>query len=336
MLHRRVSTSRIYLTLTSCGLLLAGRSAAQTYNISTIDVPCAACTGGIARATSAIGINPAGDIVGGYTDAAGHQHGYILSRGEFTTLDVPGELAGVSGSLPTLLRGISPSGEIVGTYTAPVSTVPFGSPDFCIAASPATCVKGFLYSHGNFSKVLYPLSSGGVHPGSVPNHFTPDGTIYGCLHDYDTGVSMHGAVWSRLGGASLLPNGGELSSADPMSASGVPMSMNNGATPNGHTIVGLMGSHGYLVRNGMFEQFDVAGSSSTSLWDINPSGAFVGVYHDTRNHAFVQLSGAFAPVVLDPAGSIGATAVGINPGGVVAGTYTDAAGHVHGFVAVPQ
>jgi hypothetical protein len=114
------------------------------------------------------------------------------------------------------------------------------------------------------------------------------------------------------------------------------MSMNNGATPDGHTIVGLMGSHGYVVRNGMFEQFDVPGSNGTNLWDINPSGTFAGVYHDTRNHAFIQLRGSSSPVTLDPEGSIGATAFGINPGGVVVGSYTDSAVHVHGFVAVPQ
>src|SRR6185369_14121025 len=98
MLHRRLSTGWMYLALiTSSGLLLLpSSSAAQTYLISTIDVPCSACTGGIARATSAQGINPAGDIVGSYTDAAGIQHGFLLSRGEFTTIDVPGELMGVT------------------------------------------------------------------------------------------------------------------------------------------------------------------------------------------------------------------------------------------------
>ena len=209
MLNRRGSTAWINLALTTCGLLLLpGSGAAQTYNISTIDVPCSACAGQIAKSTSAIGINPAGEVVGTYTDAAGHQHGYVLSGGQFITIDVPGELAGVGGTLPTVARGISPSGEIVGTYTAPVSTAPFGNPNFCSASAPASCSKGFVYSHGRFSTVLYPLPSGGYHPGAVPNHFTPDGAIYGCLHDYDTGMSMFGAIWSRLGGASLVAGGG--------------------------------------------------------------------------------------------------------------------------------
>src|SRR5689334_24764714 len=113
MLHRRLSTGCMCLAFAGSGSLMFPRSSvAQTYNISTIDVPCAACTGGIARATSAIGMNPGGDIVGAYTDATGHQHGYVLSGGQFTTIDVPGELSGVSGILPSIGRGISPSGEI--------------------------------------------------------------------------------------------------------------------------------------------------------------------------------------------------------------------------------
>src|SRR5689334_15537766 len=160
MLHRRLSTGCMCLAFAGSGSLLFPRSSAgQTYNISTIDVPCAACTGGIARATSAIAINPGGDIGGGYTGATGHQHGYVLSGGVFTTIDDPGELSGVGGILPTIARRISPSGEIVGTYNAPVSTAPFGSPQFCSAAAPASCVKGYLYSHGRFSTVLYRLPS---------------------------------------------------------------------------------------------------------------------------------------------------------------------------------
>src|SRR5579872_1412976 len=101
-------------------LVLAAGGAAQPFNFYTIDVPCTACPGGIARSTSAQGINPAGNIVGFYVDAIGMSHGYLLSPGQFTTIDVPGSLAGVSGALPTVARGINPAGDIVGNYVAPV------------------------------------------------------------------------------------------------------------------------------------------------------------------------------------------------------------------------
>src|SRR5690348_15201973 len=100
------------------GLLVAGGAAAQPANYYTIDVPCSTCPGGIARSTSAQGINPAGDIVGVYVDAVGMAHGYLFSGGQFTTISVPGSLAGVPGVLPTVARGINPAGDIVGNYTA--------------------------------------------------------------------------------------------------------------------------------------------------------------------------------------------------------------------------
>ncbi len=344
MFRIRIPASLVGLALLVSGLLLlpAG-SAAQSFNITTINVPCAACPGGIAYTTAGLGINPAGDIVGFYIDTTG-QHGYRLHRGQFTTIDVPGSLAGVSGTLPTVAEAISPSGEIVGTYTAPFNTtVPFGSPDYCDPSHPATCTKGFLYDDGNFSRVLFPLSSGGFHPGAVPRRITPNGDIYGCLHDNDTGNSMFGAVWTRFGDFSLTAGGGELTHSDPLATTGVPMSMNNGATPSGHTIVGhytdMAGhTHGFVVRDGEFHVYDVpvTGSLFTVIWDINPAGAFVGFYHDTRNHAFVQLPEGSPLITIDPANSIGANAAGINPAGVIVGSYTDTGGHVHGFLAVPK
>jgi probable HAF family extracellular repeat protein len=55
------------------------------------------------------GINARGDIVGFYTNADGIAHGFLLSGGTFTTVDVPGVIQ---------LRGISASGVIVGSYRA--------------------------------------------------------------------------------------------------------------------------------------------------------------------------------------------------------------------------
>src|SRR5215471_840711 len=97
---------------------LVQAAAVQRFNFVSIDVPCDSCPGGIARRTAVGGINPGGDIVGVYTDAVGMQHGFLLSGEQFTTIDVPGALAGVAGTLPTVARGIGPSGDVVGQYTA--------------------------------------------------------------------------------------------------------------------------------------------------------------------------------------------------------------------------
>jgi hypothetical protein len=194
-------------------------------------------------------------------------------------------------------------------------------------------------------------------PGAVAQRITPDGDIYGCLHDRNTGPSMYGAAWTRSGAFSLTLGGGQL--ADETVA--VPMSMNNGATPGGDTIVGFFvdmddRSHGYLVRDGVFEAYDpTADTDQSTIWDINPSRQFVGSYHvkdepALRRHAFLQNPDDPNPVTLDftcqqPGGCAGApfgavafvtAAFGINPDGAIVGQYQLVMGGAsHGFVAIP-
>jgi probable HAF family extracellular repeat protein len=211
--------------------------------------------------TAAEGINPGGDIVGTYKDAEGHQHGFLLSNGQFSTIDVPGAVA-------TIATGIDPARDIVGRYTAPrYSTAE------CTASGSPACIHGFLHSHGTFSTLTFP-----GHPGAFAQRITPDGSIYGCLHDLDLMGSMFGAAWTRFGDISLTAGGSEL--ADP--GESLPASMNNGATPDGNTIVGHFTDmttnlvHGFVVLSGNLQVYDVP--------DINPGGAIVGQYTDTSGH----------------------------------------------------
>ena len=317
--------------MVTCSLVVTAPAFAQSFTFDLIDAPCSDCPGGIARTTSAQGINPDGVIVGFYIDAAGKQHGFRWSEGRFTTIDVPGSLAGVNGTLPTTARGISPSGDIVGTYTIPASNAPTGSPAYCPATDSPACVKGFLYRNGNFSTVLVD-----GHPGAIAQRIAPDGTIFGCVHDTDLMGSMIGFVRTRSGDVILLAGGGQLS--DPKME--VRPSMNNGGTSEGHTIVGMdmmMGrNRGYVVRDGKFQPYDVPGSTTTAIWDVNPSGAFVGVYRTTRNHGFLQLPDGSAPITIDPPNSVNATALGINFVGAIVGQYTELGGRLRGFLAIPN
>jgi len=208
---------------------------AQSFNFTPIDVPCSACPGGIARRTAVGGINSAGEIVGVYTDAVGKSNGFLLRDEEFITIEVPGSLVVLSVPSPTVARGISPSGEVVGQFTAPYNppastSAGFDSPAYCPAAGSAACIKGFLYSHGHFSAVLFP-----GHPGTIPQRITRDGSIYGCLHDFDLMNSMFSAAWNRFGDTSLTAGGGALT--DPNQS--FPNSMHGGATPDGDTVVGF-------------------------------------------------------------------------------------------------
>jgi uncharacterized membrane protein len=70
-----------------------------------------------AKSTKAIGINPRGDIVGIYCLVASplcakgnkNDHGFLLSEGEFTTVDFP-------AALETDAYKINPRGQILGSY----------------------------------------------------------------------------------------------------------------------------------------------------------------------------------------------------------------------------
>jgi hypothetical protein len=319
--------------------------------------------------TSARGINARGDIVGLYVAVAGgQQHGFLLSDGRYTSLDFP-----VPGVRATIANGINPRGEIVGQYTVPVhnpnNPPPEDSPLYCPSASDPACIKAFYYWRGQFSTVIFPatVDENGQphkHPGAIAQRITPDGDIYGCLHDHDLGQSMFGAAWTLLGTFSLTSSGGELS--DPMA---VPMSMNNGAMPGGgDTIVGLFvdmpvnpaqtpQQHGYTVRNGIFEPYDPTPTTNlTAIWDINPSQQFVGTYREggensARRHGFLQNPDGSAPVIFDftcqeatgcagaPFGTVALATVafGVNPDGIIVGQYVlTNGGLAHGFVAVPS
>jgi hypothetical protein len=250
-------------------LALAGSSAqAQRYKYASIDYPNAI-------RTRTWGISPGCVIVGDYLDSAHVQHGFLLVRGRYVTVEVPGSLIGLPGVLPTGLRGINPAGDIVGIFIAPP-----GSSEGCTLAGSPPCIKGFLLHRGTFSTVLFP-----GHEGSIPKGITPDGTIYGCYHDADFMATMFGFARTASG---------EFTSID------VPASMNNGATPDGSTIIGLYSdltmmppiTHGYVIQQGNFQSFDVPGSTFTQPWDINPRGRIVGEFQDLTGafHGFVELT----------------------------------------------
>jgi hypothetical protein len=310
--------------------------ATERFIFTSIDVPDAA-------ATLATGINAREAIVGIYYDTAGNSHGFLLKDRNFHTVDVPGSLVGVSGTLQTEANGINNAGEIVGDYYAPPGAP--GAPA-CTAQTPAfspQCRRGFLYRKGHFSDVLVPGKAG-----SIPNAITPEGTIYGCDHDADYFGSMVG--FGRIGHdkyITLNAGGGELSNPDEQ----VLASMNNGSTPNGAIIVGLYVDppksggryRGYVVQNGNFRPYDIAESTATQIWGINSDADFVGLYDDANGneHGFLQRWREDAPLTIDvPSGPpFNATltdAFAINSAGVIVGLYIDAIGNYHGYVAHPR
>lgn len=336
-------------------------SVAQDFTFVSIDVPCAAfpsgapcptTTNGYSARTALGAMNPGGDLVGVYSDGAGKQHGFVLSEGEFTSIDVPDSVIGLNDgkTLPTVARGINPAGEIVGSFNAPYdpprsTTADANSPEYCpFPASDsrsAACIKGFLYQRGRFSVVLFP-----GHPGAIPGAISPDGSIYGCMHDYDTMNSMFSAAWIRTSATytytSLAAGGGGVS--DPNQS--YPNSMHGGATPDGRVVTGFYvdmsnHTHGYIIEDDVLQTYDIADSLATVVWDINPGLEIAGTYIDAekRQHGFIQLPGS-APVTIDaptiePFYATRTVFQGVNAAGVLTGQYTDIQGRTHGLVAIP-
>jgi hypothetical protein len=292
-------------------LLLVAAAPAQSFNFASVDFPNAI-------RTRAWGINPGGVIVGDYLDSSNTSHGFLLAGGHYITVDVPGSVIGLAGTLPTQVRGISPGGDIVGVYFAP----PGESAGCSVALSPP-CIKGFLLRRGTFSTILFP-----GHEGSIPQRITPMGTIYACYHDSDLMGTMFGFARTANGTFTGID---------------VPASMHTGATPDGKIIVGLYTdmtmmpppTHGYVIENGNFESFDVPGSTFTQGWDINPAGNIVGDFRDEAGmfHGFLRTASGY--IAIDFPAAVASHAFGTNSGGAIVGRYTDTNGKTHGFLAVP-
>lgn len=341
-------------------LILTAATFAQNFSFVSIDVPCKDCPGGIARQTAVGDINDDGEMVGNYVDAVGKQHGFLLRRGKFITIDVPGELVGSTGTLTTVALGISPSGDIVGRFTAPYNpplstTAPLDSPMYCPATGSVACIKGFVYSpHEDDGNDDDPAADADIthfrgitfpgHPGAIPARFTRNGALHGCLHDFDQMESMFSASWYPWGDASLMAGGGELADA----TASYPNSMHRGGTPDGRILVGFYvdmtvkpnHTHGYILQDGILTKYDVPDSTLTIVWQINGQHEMVGQYTDGSGvgHGFLQLPDGPTPLTFDatPLNAVSTVPTGINNRGDIVGSYTDSHGKSHGFLAVPH
>jgi hypothetical protein len=177
---------------------------------TSISPPGAGCFG-----TIPAGINPQGDIVGFYFDSTSCSvHGFLLSKGIYTNIEVPPSLGALPGS--TGASAIDPQGDILGTYSdtsgithgfllshgafsaipdipAPGSfTYPQGmnpQGDIVGAAFVTPCC-GFLISHGTISIVDLPGSSE-----TFPYGINPQGDIVG--YYIDNNGNQHGFVLRR-------------------------------------------------------------------------------------------------------------------------------------------
>ena len=273
-----------------------------TYAFSTIDYP-----GSIV--TAPWGINAAGDIVGAYVVPGERAHGFVLSEGFWTTVDVNSDNG-------TTVIGIGPSGEIVGDYQMPTD--------------PAWKWRSFHITKQG--EVIDPVF--GDHASTVPVRVLPDGTIIGWVQDAVSPATKYGVV--------LTPDG-VLTKYDSL-----PNSQLNSGTPNGKTLVGTYKdaqgvSHGFILENsvrGPDIDFPAQNVATTAVQEINPAGNVISGYYVIAGvpHGFVaQRRGAsgWAFRTVDVPNALITVIRGANAGGALVGQYQDSSFKWHGFLATP-
>ncbi len=219
-------------------VLAASGAQAQSYNFSLIDFPSAAVT------TRATGINSEGQIVGRYTDSSGRFHGFLLSQGVYTSIDVP-------GALFTIPHGINNEGQIVGRY------------------GDASGTHGFLLSGGSFTTINFPGALA-----TRPQQINSRGDIVGT--QIDAAGRWHAFLLSGGTFTSFDFPGATMTEALGINAEGVISCVYLLVNYN----EGDRNNHAFVLSNGEFTSLDPPGSTSTFGWKMNERGQIVGCWTD--------------------------------------------------------
>jgi len=216
------------------------KTVTETYK--AVNYPHAAQQGG------AQGINDLGQIVGIYVDGSGVSHGYELSGGRFTTLDVP-----FTGAIATFADGINNSGEVVGGW---VDSDRNGHGFTLIGG-----VYGSFDFPGGFDTQAFSINSAGDIVGpyndasGIAHGFLLSGGTY-------TSIDFPEALASIAGG---INDAGDIV-GDYCTTSEC------AATDDWND--------GFLLSEGAFTTIAIPGEIYTIAQEINNNGVVVGVYGD--------------------------------------------------------
>jgi hypothetical protein len=195
-----------------------------------------------AEASSAVGINTSGKIVGYYRGSSSAVHGFLYDGSRYTTIDYP-------GSASTYAWDINDAGVIVGYYT--------DSNGFD---------HGFLNHNGTSTAINFPGANDTYAYG-----INSSGDIVGFYGDSGQGGNGHGF---------LLSNGVYSSFDAPFANATVAQGINDAGAIAGYYDANFI-PHGFTYAGGVFTTVDVSGAQATELWRIKNSGNVVGVAVDS-------------------------------------------------------
>ena len=303
-----MSTGRLLASsVMTLGLSFATQSFAQTFTYTQIDAPNSSLT-------RPFGINSYGQIVGASEDADGTVHGFLRDTdGTYLKLDYP-------GASFTNAMGINDQGVIVGSWTdsqgknhtylrSPSGVISnFDPPAPCFPSKDPTRGRGInnhgdivgrCYSpnHHEYGWILHNDGTFQIVTGSgfasSDAWFAPDGGQYIAGGDYTEGTHrsgegiywiagfVHGVLWNRNGGVTIL---------DAHNSQTGLRSMNSSGDITGIYHDDALGrDHGFLVRNGVIINIDFPNSSDSEDPFINDNGMIVGGFIDAANveHGYI-------------------------------------------------
>jgi probable HAF family extracellular repeat protein len=328
-------TKRLVVSLAAVALLLSGAARARAEYIVT-DL---GTLGG--HASSAVGINDAGQVVGTAFTSTGAYHAYLYSNGVMIDVNPPGTVS--------FGNGINASGQVVG-YTGG------GAFGFVYSNGKTTKIDAFgflpsginasgqvvgvggglgaaaLYSDG---KLTYLGSLGGRFGYSVPRAINDSGQVVGIsdLHPGGSNAGMGAFLYSGGKMISLGTLGGSQSEARALNASG--QVVGNSTTANGQT-------HAFLYSGGKMTDLGTLGGKYGSAEGINNAGQVVGSAQTSINgatHAFVFIDGKITDLnsLIHPESRWFLTnANAINNLGQIVGTGRNSNGEYQAFLLTPE
>jgi uncharacterized membrane protein len=199
-------------------------------------------------AQNAYDVNDSGQIVGQYLDSSGVCHGYELSHGTFTTIDVP-----FVGSTGTGASGINNSGEVVGGWNA------------CIGTRHAYTLIGGTYSSFDYPAATQTWASAVNNAGNIVGTYI------------DTSGVDHGYLLSGGTYTSIDPPGSVQTYANGINDAG---DIVGWYCTTSECVSTGEGEQGFLLSGGVFTTVAIPGEFATTFVDINNNGVISGSYQD--------------------------------------------------------
>lgn len=199
----------------------------------------------------ACGVNDSGQIVGSYLDASSVWHGYELSGGVYTTIDVP-----FAGATFTNAYGINNAGAIVGAW------------------SNASGTFGFELSGGTYTSLQVPGETT-----TYPQNLNEKNQIVGYYED-SSGI-IHGFFYQ----------GGKYTTIDVPGASSTEAETINDEGAIVGDYCAASGCASFLLSKGVFSTIAVPGAAGTAAYEISTYGVISGAYGDSAGitHGFIAI-----------------------------------------------